>query len=95
MTKEHYKIAIRSQKRLQRRPTKLIHLLINFRSHNYERYPPDFTGVMRECKRGSKLLDYAGLWLFLATEGNRWNVPSNERKRSYNIVRSNESELPF
>ena len=97
MEKKQYKAVIRAQKEAAKPAKKLIHLLINYRSHNYGRYPKDFIAIVRMIKSGSKLFDSDGLWYFFQLEGDRWRQPNFDTNRMsiYSFRRPVEDELPF
>jgi len=97
MTKDQYKTVIRAQKKSAKPAPKLIHLIINHRSHQNVRYPKDFIHIAREIKKGAKLFDYDGLWYFYQLEGDKWRQPNFTNKRPYikNNCMEIESELPF
>ena len=97
MKKEQYKLVIRSQKEAAKPAKKLIHLIINFRSHQHERYPKDFIHIVRQIKKGSKLFDCDGLWYFFQLEGNKWRQPNFDTRYALrgNFIRETESDLPF
>jgi hypothetical protein len=86
MEKKQYKAVIRAQREARRPAKKLIHLLINYRSHNYVRYPKGFTEVMSDIKKGHILFDYDAIWRFYEIEGDRWRQPNFKQrcpKRNY------------
>jgi hypothetical protein len=95
MTKEQYRAIIRAQKEAQKPAKKLIHLIINYRSHAYVRYPQKFIEIARLIKTGSKLFDYDGLWYFFQLEGDRWRQPNFNHCRHFSGCMDIESELPF
>lgn len=96
MNKQQYKAIVRAQKQQRKPAKKLIHLLINYRSHNYARYPNQFTEIAKDIKRGSKLFDCDGLWYFYQLEGDKWRQPDfNQRNLIKNLVRDAEFDLPF
>lgn len=97
MEKKQYKAVVRAQKEAAKPPKKLIHLIINFRSHRHERYPKDFIQIARMIKKGSKLFDYDALWYFFQLEGNNWRQPNFDTRYTLrgNFIRETESELPF
>lgn len=76
MTKQQYKEFIRLQKKQAKPCDKLTHLLINYRSHNSLIYPPEFTKIMKEIRKGQKLFNSGGLWSFYQLQGNNWRQPS-------------------
>jgi hypothetical protein len=96
MEKEQYRAVIRAQKEAKKPAKKLIHLIINYRSHTYVRYPYKFIEIARHIKTGSKLFDCDGLWYFFQLEGDRWRQPNFSTRR---IIRNGcmeiESDLHF
>jgi hypothetical protein len=73
--KKQYRAVIRAQKEAAKPPSKLIHLLINYRSHNFVRYPPKFIETAKQIKAGRLLFDYSALSYFISIEGDRWRQP--------------------
>ena len=96
MKKEQYKAVIRALKKQQSgRGQKLIHRLINYRSHNEGRYPKQFIKYAIEIKNGIILFDSMGIWYFTLLEGDdRWRQPNFEANR-LTYSRPIESDLPF
>jgi len=96
MEKEQYRAVVRAQKKAGKPAKKLIHLIINYRSHNYVRYPKDFIEIARHIKNKSKLFDCDGLWYFFQLEGDRWRQPNfSPRNFVKNYCMEIESDLPF
>lgn len=98
MTKEQYKYFVRSQKHANARPTRLIHLLINYRSKNLCRYPKGFFGVMKRIKAG-QLTTIAGISIFETKEGKIYRQPSFNH-RIYDTIKEvhrviEYDDLPF
>lgn len=97
MRKEQYRAVVRAQKKAGRPAAKLIHLMINFRSHTHVRYPHKFTEIVRHIKSGAKLFDCDGLWYFFQLEGDNWRQPNFSPRQSWpkNQNMETESDLPF
>lgn len=100
MTKGLYRLFVRSQKEQARRKTKLVHLLINYRSFNHHaRYPHGMHDTMMECTRGQKLLDYGGLWHFKVLTCGDYQEPSFYTERVGNrqhVTRDRDNaDIPF
>ena len=101
MKRSQYRAIVVAQKKQQNPPKKLIHLLINFRTQNWTRYPQGFTDMMRDIKRGSKVWDYDALYYFIQSQGTcchqpLFNHPQYVRlPKEINECRDFESDLPF
>lgn len=97
MEKKQYKAVIRAQKEAAKPAKKLIHLLINYRSHNCGFYPKDFIAIARMIKSGTKLFDGDALWCFYRLEGDKWRQPNfnTERISIHLFPRPEDDELPF
>lgn len=97
MTKEQYKAVVRAQREAAKPAKKLIHLLINFRSHNWERYPKQFTEVLKCIKKGEEIFDSGGLWYFYQLEGDNWRQPRFPYaiRVGFSYNRDTEPDLPF
>lgn len=97
MTRKQYRAIVVAQKEaMSLSKTKLIHRIINFRSHNYVRYPERFTEIAKQLKSKSILFDYGGLWYFFQLEGNNWGQPNFRDSRGCITAKiQNDSEIPF
>jgi hypothetical protein len=101
MKRSQYRAIVVAQKKQQNPPKKLIHLLINFRTQNWTRYPQGFTDMMRDIKRGSKAWDYDARYYFIYSEGTQYNQPifnpdpHLRLPKEINECRDFESDLPF
>ena len=96
MNRKKYRGIVVAQKKQQNPPKKLIHLLINFRTQNWTRYPQGFTDMMRDVKRGAKLWNYDALYYFVYSEGTRYSQPFFDNYEcSVKRCRYFETDLPF
>jgi hypothetical protein len=97
MTKQQYKTVQSAQRRAEKREIKLIHLLINYRSHTGERYPKDFISIMRNIRLKRTWLDSHGVWFFRKYVPHKWFQPDFSSRLLYygNMNRRVYDELPF
>lgn len=104
MTKEQYKAVRRYQRAYANRRTRLIHLLINYRSYwlvtQADMYPEKFKRMMVDIKKGRKEWDYDALRYFEYLTGGHAHEQSDLRPYFGNRYRPSErdkqeSENPF